>query len=225
MPKGKKLTEYEKGRISALHELGWSNRRIGLDLGRSHDVINRYLSDPNNYGTAKSPGRPSVLSSRDKRRIVNAASNSTLSSAEIKRNLNLPCTSRTVRNVLKRSEFIVRAKLVSCPKLTPIHKAKRLKFAEKMIQENTNWNKVRFCMLCNCWLKRFGLKIDFIMTLCLFNLRLFGLMKKNLIWMGLMDLMDIGMISVKNLNICRLEILVEAQLWYGELLTSLARYH
>jgi len=166
MPKRKKLTDFEKGQISTFHGLGWSNRRIASEIGRSHCVVNSYLSNPETYGTAKSPGRPSVLSPRDKRHIINLASNSMVSSARLKSDLNLPCTSRTVRNVLKNSEFIVHAKMNPCPKLTQVHKDTRLAFAERMIIENIDWNKVSLC----------------IVILFNFGFRWSGLTKRNSTW-------------------------------------------
>ena len=55
------LTDDEKGQIRAFHEIGLSNREIDRRLGRHNDVIARYLSDPEGYGTRKSSGRPQVL--------------------------------------------------------------------------------------------------------------------------------------------------------------------
>ena len=83
MPKGSKLTNFEKGQISALYSQNFSLRRIATEIGRSDKVVRNYLDDPDGYGTCKSSGRPAMLSPRDKRRIVNAASNSTVSSVQI----------------------------------------------------------------------------------------------------------------------------------------------
>ena len=83
MPKGKKLSEFEKGQISALYDQNFTLRHIADQLGRSDKVVRNYLNDPDAYGTNKSSGRPFIVSPREKRRIVSAASNSTISSAQI----------------------------------------------------------------------------------------------------------------------------------------------
>jgi len=55
------LTENEKGQIRAFHQVGLSNREIARRLGRCHEIVGKYLADPDGYGTLKSPGRPQVL--------------------------------------------------------------------------------------------------------------------------------------------------------------------
>ena len=76
MPRGLPLSELEKGQIIAYHDSEISNRAIAEKLGRSHDVIDRFLKNPASYGTKKPSGRPSVLSPRNRRRILAHASNS-----------------------------------------------------------------------------------------------------------------------------------------------------
>lgn len=142
MPKGLPLSEFEKGQINTLNSMNWTMRRIAAEINRSDRVVRNYLKNPDAYGTAKSTGRPSVVSARAKRRIIKAASNSTISSAQIASSLNLECTPRTVRRVLEQSEVITRSKMTPCPKLTAEHKANRLNFAEEKLQQQINWDKV-----------------------------------------------------------------------------------
>ena len=52
MAKGTKLSEFEKGEISALKRVGISQR------GRNITVICNYLKSPNKFGTRKPTGRP-----------------------------------------------------------------------------------------------------------------------------------------------------------------------
>ena len=76
MGKGKQLLENEKGQINALKNLGWSNRRISQEIGRSHYVIDHFVSAGDAYRTLKSPGRPKKLKIRQKRAIMSVVSNS-----------------------------------------------------------------------------------------------------------------------------------------------------
>ena len=70
MAKGSKLSEFEKGEITALKRVGKSQREIFKALGCSKTVICNYLKSPNEYGTRKPTDRPEKLSPQFKRRIV-----------------------------------------------------------------------------------------------------------------------------------------------------------
>ena len=58
MNKGNKLSEFEKGEITALKKVGKSQREISKALGCCKTVICNYLKSPKNYGTRKRTGRP-----------------------------------------------------------------------------------------------------------------------------------------------------------------------
>ena len=62
MPKGTKLSEFEKGEITALNRVGKSQKEISKALGCSKTIICTYLKSPNNYGTRRPIGRPEKLS-------------------------------------------------------------------------------------------------------------------------------------------------------------------
>ena len=70
MAKGTKLSEFEKGEITALKRGGKFLREISKTLGRSKTVICNYLKSTNKYGTRKPTGRPEKSSPHFKRRIV-----------------------------------------------------------------------------------------------------------------------------------------------------------
>lgn len=95
MGRGTPLTAYEKGLIDAKKAQGFSIKRISKEIGRSRGAIANYVSNPAVYGTKKSPGRPSLLSDRDKRRIIRRASNSTATCSKIRSELSLPVSSET----------------------------------------------------------------------------------------------------------------------------------
>ena len=70
MAKGSKVSEFEKGEITALKSVRKSEREILKSLGRSNTIICNYLKSPNKYGTTKLSGRPEKLSPQCNRRIV-----------------------------------------------------------------------------------------------------------------------------------------------------------
>ena len=141
MPLALSLSDIEKGQIIAYHDSGMSNRAIAKKLGRSHNVINCFIKNPDRYGTKKRSGRPSVLSPRNKRRILAHASNSMDSCSKIRRDLELDVSSETIRRTINQSGFIKRAKLISALRLTDKHKASRLEFSRKNMQ--TDFKPVR----------------------------------------------------------------------------------
>jgi transposase len=135
------LNYFEKGQILALHGEGKSSRYISEIINRSPTVICRFIKNPFEYGIKKSSGRPQKLSKREKRYIVNTASNSSKSGVQIKNELDLNVSKWTIGRVLKNTPFIVRAKFKRTPALQPHHKLSRIEFARKHMA--TNWNNVR----------------------------------------------------------------------------------
>lgn len=145
MPRGKKLTEREKGLIEAYHREKISNREIARRLKRSHHVVDNFLNNPQLYGVKKSSGRPPKLSPRQKRHIVNVASNSTITINQIRQEQDLSVSKSTVSRVLKQSPHIVRSKMNVVPRLKPHHIKNRLEFAR--IHMDTNWENVSYNVL------------------------------------------------------------------------------
>ena len=70
MPKGTKLSEFEKGEIRALKRVGNSQREISKALERSKTVMSNYLRSPNKYGTRKLTSKQETLSPQSKKSIV-----------------------------------------------------------------------------------------------------------------------------------------------------------
>uniref|UniRef100_A0A7I5EEC8 HTH_Tnp_Tc3_2 domain-containing protein n=1 Tax=Haemonchus contortus TaxID=6289 RepID=A0A7I5EEC8_HAECO len=134
MGRGSLLSDSEK------KEQGLSNRRIARDLGRSHTVVDNFIKNPEEHGTRRSAGRPSLLSDRDKRRILREASNSTKSCMEIRSSLNLNASKDTVWRVIRKSQFIVKRKMRKAPFMTKKHRENRVAFARRC--SRTEWNKV-----------------------------------------------------------------------------------
>jgi IS30 family transposase len=142
MPRGKHLSEIEKGQILAYHSSNCSIREIGRRINRSHNVILNFLAEPDSYGKFKTGGPKKKLSDRDERRVVQAASNSLKSLKQIKSECQVDVSRSTLHRVLKRNTNIVRQKLLSAPRLLERHKAARLEFARANMHRD--WHKVDF---------------------------------------------------------------------------------
>lgn len=142
MPSGKLLNLSEKAKIDAYIDCGKSYAWIATKLGRSKSAVVGYATGYRNHGQKKSSGRPRKLSKRDERQISRAASNSTKSTARIKRELNLNVSRETVRRAIHRNPNLIRAKMKKVPKLKPVHKQRRLEFGQQNM--NTNWDRVNF---------------------------------------------------------------------------------
>ena len=100
MYKGTKLSEFEKGQITALKSVGKSQREISMVLGHIKTVICNYLKSSNKYGTRKPTGRPEILSPQFKRRICEVW----------KSQVDIPCSLKAFKQTKKLSikkEFIV----------------------------------------------------------------------------------------------------------------------
>lgn len=141
MPRGKVLSETEKGKIRAYFEEGYSKRAIAEGLKRSDAIVRNFLRDPEEYGKNRTGGPKSKLSDRNKRCIIKSASNSKKTAAQIAHDCGLNVSKWTIHRVLRASGHICRQKLKSAPRLLARHKAARLEFARNNMQ--TNFAKVR----------------------------------------------------------------------------------
>ena len=121
MAKGIKLSEFEKGEITALKRVGKSQREIFKTLGCSKTIICNNLKCPKKYGTRKPTGKPEKLSPQFKRRIVHEVKKKTLSTSKILKSLvDAPCSTRIIRRDLN-NEKIKQKKRIHRPRLTMKH--------------------------------------------------------------------------------------------------------
>lgn len=88
MGKGKTLTDEEKERIAALSLANGSASMIAKSIKRSKNVVLSYLKNPQAY-EKKSFGRSKKKTSKEERRKVREASNSTLSFNWLRKTLHL----------------------------------------------------------------------------------------------------------------------------------------
>lgn len=140
MPRGKCLTQFERGEIFALHDYGKTMREIARRIHRSDRVVRNFLKSPASYGQKKRSGRRKKLSPRDERRIVHAATNTSKGCSTLKRELNLNVSRMTVWRVLDHTPHLERQRMRPVPRLEPHHKIARLEFGRANM--NRDWHTV-----------------------------------------------------------------------------------
>lgn len=64
MGRGKKIELHEVQTVLALHQNGFSNRKIAAEIQRSLDVVNRIVKNPDYDSVSMYKGRKSVLTQR-----------------------------------------------------------------------------------------------------------------------------------------------------------------
>lgn len=142
MPKGIKLSEFEKGQVIALDKEGFSHRDIAKKLGRSRAPIDNFLKDPTKYNSKNAGGRPKVLSPRDKRLILgHLRKNRRESIPSIIAKTSIKASNSTIRRLLQANN-ITRKKMKGHPRLLPQHKVARLEFARKHQTWDDEWKTV-----------------------------------------------------------------------------------
>lgn len=142
MGRGSMLSIEEQAQIKALRDAGLSIRQISTQLGRSKNVISKFLRSPDLYHSRKSSGRPRLLSTRDERQIVRMVSNKSISLEEVRKSLSKKVSKETIRCCLKRNGNVVYTQLRSAPRLTETHKRNRLEFVSR--NKRRLWTKVIF---------------------------------------------------------------------------------
>lgn len=111
MPRGKLLTEFERGQIQAFRSENVGIRDISRRIGRSDAAVRTYLRDPENYGKNMGGKRRSAVSVRDKRAILREISNKATTIARVKNDLQLNASKSTIWRVVSTSENIRHAQM------------------------------------------------------------------------------------------------------------------
>lgn len=128
MGRAQHLTYEEKIKIEAYHDAGLSSRQIGQKIFRSHTVVVRFLKNATSGGRTDNRGRKSKLTERDKRRIFREAVNHNRSSAQIRAELQLPVTTRRVRQIMAGNKHLEWRKRLSKPKFDRAPQAEPFQF-------------------------------------------------------------------------------------------------
>ena len=108
MGSGKQITDDERAKIDILRLSNpeWTQKQIANAIGRSANLVGRYLKDPTNHGKRNRSGRPKVTDAREDRLITKRAKDLKMSTKQIKDDLNLSCSSMTVWRRLNKDPNI-----------------------------------------------------------------------------------------------------------------------
>ena len=144
MPRGPTPSSFEKGQIMALHQEGLPIRIISQRLKMGKNVIHKYLSSPDTYGTKKSPGMPSKLTKRDKSWLILAASKGEQSAKQIKEIQNIEFLTRRVQQIFSSTPYLQYKKRKPRPALTKTHVDTRLSWGQGKASWTEGWHSVVF---------------------------------------------------------------------------------
>ena len=133
MGKGTKLSEFEKGEITALKK-SENLREISKALGHSKTVICNYLKSPNKYGTGKLTGKPEkIITTIQEKNCSQSKKKKDSSTSKIWKSLvDALCSTRTIRRH-SNNKKIKYKKRIHRRRLTTKHKQKRLKEWRKFV--------------------------------------------------------------------------------------------
>lgn len=142
MSRGKRLSQLEQGKIQALRSQGLTYRQINKKIKRSCCVIHNYYKSPHTYGLKGNRGRKSTFTATDKRHIFRLASNQSISARQIKIQLGLKQSTRTIQRILAIYPTLIYKKLKKRPYMTEVHKIKRLEWARNCMNSNMQWQNI-----------------------------------------------------------------------------------
>lgn len=152
MGRAKSLSEDEGSRIMAYLEIGYNPNHIATILGRSRHAITNHINKVVGGVQKRRTGRPKVTTLGGDRRIIRRASNSASSSERIRSDLDLSCSSRTIRRRIKELGILKYRKMSRKPVLKAHEKARRVDWARARLHWQTRWKKIvfsdekRFCL-------------------------------------------------------------------------------
>lgn len=116
-----------------------SNRQIARILNRSAKVIYNFVKDKENYGQNYKGRTKLATTSRERRMILRAVSNSTKSVKQITAEVGTTASVSTVARVINRAAHLKRMKLKKKNIFT-----KRLLFAKEHMSWTYKWKQVFF---------------------------------------------------------------------------------
>ena len=138
------MSNYEKGQINTLVDQDLSMMDISRKLNRSYIVVRNFIKKGVNYGVRNNHGRKRATSPRTDGLIMRNVSKKCVSSTQVKAEMNLHITARTIRNIIHRSPGLKFKKLMRKPPLKVQHTRARLQWASEVIEKRVDWNTVIF---------------------------------------------------------------------------------
>jgi transposase len=138
------LTKIEQGKILTYATMKMSARAIAKAINKSKNVVLAFLKDPDTYGTKKSTGRPRTLGTRELTRLKRYASLGDYSASDLKKELSIDASVRTVQRDLQRCDQLAYVKANKSPQLLQRHKSARVAWVERHLRDRTDWSRVIF---------------------------------------------------------------------------------
>ncbi|KAG2826390.1 hypothetical protein PC118_g10170 [Phytophthora cactorum] len=149
MGRSKALTDQEYWWIIGLHDGGVSLHEIARKTGRSRTCVRKAIkeergphSDSGSEGSRA--GRRPALTEREVQQLVRAAAAGDKFAAELKTELGIEASVRTVQRLLQRVDHLVYTKMDRTLPLTAAHKAARISWAEEHILNPGIWKYTAF---------------------------------------------------------------------------------
>ncbi|KAE9028441.1 hypothetical protein PF005_g4918 [Phytophthora fragariae] len=143
--RGAPLTDIELGRIQGLHEAGLGLRQIARQVKRSVGAANRVpFVIPTEH---KTPGPATSLSERETRYLVLTAAKGQLSAKQLKEELKLSTSVRTIQRVLAGVDWLVYTKIDNTLPLSAEDKRAREAWAWEMLMNKDpvrSWDSIIF---------------------------------------------------------------------------------
>lgn len=119
------------GKYDALHVEGLAPGKISRKIGRTSQVIKKYLENQEGRGRSLYTRQNAKLTSRDGQTIVREASKSGLSASQLPIVLHHPLSKRRVQQTLQDPNILSFWNLEKQPTLTENHKKQRLKWTRQ----------------------------------------------------------------------------------------------
>ncbi|KAE9192277.1 hypothetical protein PF005_g18520 [Phytophthora fragariae] len=138
MGRGKALSNQEYWWIIGLHDGGVSLHEIARRTGRARTCVRKAIKTEqwplqDSANPSPRPGRPPALTEREVRLLVRKAAVGDRFAAELKTELGLKASVRTVQRLLQRVDHLVYTKMDRTLPLTAAHKAARMEWAKEHI--------------------------------------------------------------------------------------------
>eukprot|EP00644_Phytophthora_capsici_P005619 jgi/Phyca11/38149/gw1.2.122.1 len=144
MPRGKRLSAEEIGRVKAHFADGKSKRWIARAIGRSVNAVFNALQPPKLPKSLKRQGRRPKCTKRLVRQVLRLATVKKLSSKRISEAIGHVLRPSTVRKLLNSSTIAKWIKRKPSPAIKPNHKVARAAFAAKFLSKTHIWRRVIF---------------------------------------------------------------------------------
>ncbi|KAE9033868.1 hypothetical protein PR002_g8441 [Phytophthora rubi] len=149
MGRGKALSNQEYWWIIGLHDGGVSLHEIARRTGRARTCVRKAIKAErgplqDSANPSPRPGRRPALTEREVRLLVRKAAVGDRFAAELKTELGLKASVRTVQRLLQRVDHLVYTKMDRTLPLTAAHKAAQMEWAEEHILNPGIWKYTVF---------------------------------------------------------------------------------